>query len=237
MSFIAGLLLLFIIYHFPEFFQAFWIAALFKISFLAAALLLARMQGWQQVSGYGLKWHKWWWRNLLAGLILGIGFFLLSEAAAAFFTVQKINSIDPATAMVSRLPMILLITFFPSIAEDILTRGYLFGHLRHRLQQNSFVLLSAAFFVLNHIWRLQDGTAVLTYLFVLGLALAYALWHTRSLWLTLGIHWGANVAFESVTASVQSQPIHPTTAHWILAGSYVLLLLAIVVLKKFFPIA
>lgn len=231
-SFAAGGLLLFTLYHFPEFFQAFWITVVFKIGFLLAAIVLAMVQGWRQMAAFGLVFHKNWGVNLLMGLLTGIAFFLLSEVVAVQSGLEKISSVDPATDILSRLPLILFLTFFPSIAEDILTRGYLFGHLRFRLNKTSFILMSAAFFVLNHIWRLQEGASVLAYLFALGLPLAWALWHTRSLWLTLGLHWGANIAFESVRASVQSDTLYPNAAHWILAVCYVLLFLFLVGMKK-----
>lgn len=40
-SFAVGFLILFFIYHFPEYFSAFWIMATFKIGFLIVAFIVA----------------------------------------------------------------------------------------------------------------------------------------------------------------------------------------------------
>lgn len=115
-------------------------------------------------------------------------------------------------------------TAIPSIAEDILTRGYLFGHLKF-MKPLGWIVLSAIIYVLNHIWRLNDGLAVLTYLFILGIVLAFTVTLTKSLWLAFGIHWGANIAFESSNSIIQTKTIvqhdGPT---WLLALAWAFLL-------------
>lgn len=234
LSFIAGLLILFIIYHFPEFFSALWIAAVFKIGFLLVAFIIARWQGWKGLGGYGLMFHPGWIRNILLGLATGIIFFLFSEGLSIKSGYEQLVSVKGFAAIVKLLPVTLLMTFFPSIAEDILTRGYLYGHLEKVLRPAVFVLVSAAFYVLNHIWRLGQGAPVLSYLFILGIALALALVFTNSLWLTLGIHWGSNIAFEMVNAATITKTVNRTMSIWILAGSFALMLLFITIARRAF---
>ncbi len=224
-SFLAGFLLLFFIYHFPEFFTAFWIMAVFKIGFLLAAFVTCRLQGWKGMEGFGLGLRMGWWQQLLKGLLLGLLFFGLAEGLAVTFGFEKFNGIAAAEVIIKQLPLILLMTFFPSIAEDILTRGYLYGHLFSKMKPWYWVLLSAVVYVLNHIWRLTENPAVLVYLFLLGVVLAFTVWKTGSLWLALGIHWGANIAFESTHAIVKFEPLvahHGST--WLLAASWFVLL-------------
>lgn len=201
LSSIAGFLLLFFIYHFPEFFPSFWIAAVFKIGFLFVALIICRLQGWKGLEGYGLLFSNHWYRTLLAGLLTGIIAFILSVACAIGFHYEHLQHSPNMFLLLSTLPFTLLVTFFPSIAEDILTRGYLFGHLKNQ-QPINWILFSSVVYVLNHIWRLSDGIEVLSYLFLLGLVLAISVWVKRSLWLALGIHWGSNIAFELTNATV-----------------------------------
>ncbi|MBL0152989.1 MAG: CPBP family intramembrane metalloprotease [Chitinophagaceae bacterium] len=134
--------------------------------------------------------------------------------------------------MLNQLPMLLLMTAIPSVAEDILTRGYLYAHLKF-MKPVWWILLSSAVYVLNHIWRLSDGAAVLTYLFLLGLVLAAAVWIKRSLWLAFGIHWGANIAFESTHSMVQTKTIVQHEGPlWILAGIWALLLLVLAMIYR-----
>jgi len=233
-SFVTGLLILFIIYHSPEFFSALWITAVFKIGFLFVAYIIARWQGWKGLGGYGLMLHPGWIRNLLLGLATGIVFFLLSEWLSMQSGCEQLVSIKNFIAILKLLPITLVMTFFPSIAEDILTRGYLYGHLQKVLRPAIFILVSAAFYVLNHIWRLGQGAPVLSYLFILGIALALALVFTNSLWLTLGIHWGSNIAFEMVNAVTITKTVNQAMSLWILAASFALMLLFIILARRLF---
>ena len=235
-SFFGGLLILFIIYHFPEFFSALWIAAVFKIGFLLMAFIIARWQGWKGLGGYGLTFHRGWIKNLIIGLLIGIFFFVLSEWLAIKAGYEKLISVESAVAIIKLLLLTLLMTFFPSIAEDILTRGYLYGHLKNVLKPAVFVLISSLFYVLNHIWRLTEGANVLSYLFVLGIALSWALIYTKSLWLTLGIHWGSNIAFEMINSATTTQTINKPMGTWLLAFCFALMLAVIIAVRKIFSV-
>lgn len=234
LQFITGFIVLFVIYHFPEFFSALWIAAVFKIGFLVVAFFIARWQGWKGLDGFGLSLHKAWIKNLLLGLIVGICFFLLSELIAVKAGYEKYISIQSVSSIVQQLPLILLMTFFPSIAEDILTRGYLFTHLNRKMAPAVFIVLSATVYVLNHIWRLSEGISVLSYLFVLGITLAWAMAYTGTLWLTLGIHWGSNIAFQTMVTAAKTETINKTSATWVLAASFGIMWIATMVIKKIF---
>jgi hypothetical protein len=64
-SFFLGFLILFVVYHFPEYFSAFWIMATFKIGFLIVAFILAMLQGWKSLGGYGLGFGPKWGSDLI----------------------------------------------------------------------------------------------------------------------------------------------------------------------------
>ncbi len=229
-SFITGFIILFVVYHFPEYFSAFWIMATFKIGFLIVAFILARLQGWKGLGGYGLGFTSKWATNLIAGLSIGLLFFALSVFVSVKLGYEEITGIGSFKSVISQLPMILLMTSIPSVAEDILTRGYLYGHLKF-MKPLGWILLSSIVYVLNHIWRLQDGAAVLSYLFLLGIVLASAVWLTKSLWLAFGIHWGANIAFESTNSIIPTKTlVQHDGSTWLLAASWALLLVILAML-------
>lgn len=202
--------------------------AVFKIGFLVAAILLGYVQGWKALNGYGLAFKNKWGRDLLLGLLLGLVTFLVSIFISVQMNFEKLESIQPLQVFINALPLTLLMTFFPSIAEDILTRGYLFGHLK-TLRPGTWILLSATLYVLNHIWRLNDGLPVLSYLFLLGLVLAVCVMGRKSLWLAFGIHWGSNIAFtlsgKGINLETTGNPTGPT---WALALSWALLLIFLI---------
>lgn len=232
-SFIAGFLLLFFIYHFPEFHQAFWITALFKIGFLVVAIILCRLQGWKGLEGYGLSFNDNWYLVLGAGLLIGFGTFVLSILISIGLQFEKIQNIQSFHFFLQNIPLTLLMTFFPSIAEDILTRGYFYGHLKF-LKPAIWILLSATIYVLNHIWRLNEGIPVLSYLFLLGLVLAISVLAKRSLWLALGIHWGANIAFELSNNGIKLNSISnkPEASTWALASVWGLTSLLLLIIYR-----
>lgn len=132
-------------------------------------------------------------------------FFSVSVLVSVLVRYEEFNGIASIDVVIKGLPMLLLMTSFPSIAEDVLTRGYLYGHLFNKMKPWHWVLLSAVVYVLNHIWRLNEDPSVLVYLFLLGVVLASAVWKTKSLWLAFGIHWGANLAFESSHSFVETK--------------------------------
>jgi membrane protease YdiL (CAAX protease family) len=234
LKFLSGFIILFFIYHFPEFFTALWVAAVFKISFLFIAFLLARWQGWNGLGGYGLSLHRLWWKNLLLGIFIGCAFWAIAEILSLLAGFENFISIKNIQAVLTSLPLALLMTFFPSIAEDLLTRGYLFGHFSKQIRPPVFIFFSAMVYVLNHIWRLHDDVSVLAYLFILGLSLAWALVYTKSLWLTLGLHWGGNILFALSENNLTTQAADKNAANWMLSASYCLMFLAIVSAKKIF---
>lgn len=231
-SFITGFLILFFIYHFPEFFSALWIMAAFKIGFLFAAYLLVRIQGIKGQGIFGLILSLKSIVYLFVGLIVGILFFEVSFFTSVLMGYQKIESVSSFKNIIKQVPLLLLMTAIPSVAEDILTRGYLFVHLNF-LKPFSWIMLSSSVYVLNHIWRLNDGLAVLSYLLLLGMVLALAVWFTKSLWLAFGIHWGANIAFESSNSFIQTKSLVTHDGDtWLLATTWGILFLLLLLSNK-----
>ena len=128
--------------------------------------------------------------------------------------------------------MFALGTLLPSLAEDILTRGYLFAHRNKKGSNMLFVFISALVFTLNHIFRLTHAD-VMIYIFILGLLLAWCLVYTRSLWLTLGIHWGTNIAYQFFTNVVPLKAVKETGyGNYLLAACYFIGWLIVILLFK-----
>lgn len=93
------------------------------------------------------------------------------------------------------LGMLLLSTFVPSLVEDVLTRGFpLFAARWRKAGPALLILISAALYVANHLWRFDWGAGEQLRLFAMGLAFAAAAWRWQSLWAAVGLHWGWNLA-------------------------------------------
>lgn len=81
----------------------------------------------------------------------------------------------------------LALTFVPSIAEDLLTRGLWYRRVAIGLP---YILLTATVYLLNHIFRLALGPLEWFRLFTFGLAYAAGIERTHTLWGAVGLHWG-----------------------------------------------
>jgi membrane protease YdiL (CAAX protease family) len=185
------------------------------------------LQGWKGLEGYGLSFTNNWYRVLATGVVIGFGAFVLSLVGSIGLQFEQLEDIQSFQFFLNSLPLTLLMTFFPSIAEDILTRGYFYGHLGF-LKPAVWILLSATIYVLNHIWRLDDGIPVLSYLFLLGLVLGVSVIAKKCLWLALGIHWGANIAFELSNSGLKLHTvINHEASTWTLATVWGLVLVTL----------
>ena len=96
--------------------------------------------------------------------------------------------------------------FFSSFSEDILTRGYLYKHLNGKVSVPVLIFISAAVYLLNHIYRLGDGFVTCLYLFLLGVLFVIPLILTRRLWFTGGMHWAGNSFFYLTHNVIETQP-------------------------------
>lgn len=164
------------------------------IASVLVAWPLSRWLGWRGYAAYALAGNGWW-RWLPAWMTLAVAMKFAAVAAGLSLGAYVA---DPAPATPSpwlaALPMLLLSTFVPSLAEDILTRGFWYRTSGIRWRHGAiFVLASAAIFVLNHIYRWGEGPLEWSRLFVFGLPYAAALWRSGSLWAALGLHWGWNL--------------------------------------------
>jgi membrane protease YdiL (CAAX protease family) len=128
---------------------------------------------------------------------------------------------------VSFVGIALLTTFVPSVTEDILTRGFLLKAAPVRLSGAAFVVLSAALYTANHIWRFDWGVTEQIRLFCLGLAYGAAAWRWRSLWGAVALHWGWNFAI-AATGPLFSLEGGSVDASRLVAAAMHLALLAIV---------
>ncbi len=164
------------------------------VSSLLAAWPLSRWLGWRGYAAYALAGDGW--RRWLPGcLVLAV---LAKFVAVAVGLRLGAYAGEPAAGsmavLANVLPMLLLSTFIPSLAEDILTRGFWYRAAGIRWRSGTlFVLASAAIFVLNHIYRLGEGPLEWLRLFAFGLPYAAVLWRSGSLWAALGLHWGWNL--------------------------------------------
>jgi membrane protease YdiL (CAAX protease family) len=204
------------------------VQAAFMLAMVWVAWPLGRWLGFRGYDAYALEWP----RSTAVLLSGGLALALLAKYVAvcigmAFGVYAARPPMQPSVAAVSFLssiPWALLATFVPSIAEDILTRGFPYRALRVRWTPWLFVPASSALYVLNHVYRLGAGPAEWTMLFCFGLAYATALVRTGSLWLAVGLHWGWNLAQVLVGDILPYQVLSPVWSSLLSAAAHLVML-------------
>lgn len=161
---------------------------------LIAAWPVGRWLGWRGYDAYALEPRNTTIVLLLAGLIAAGLAKLAAVHVGLAIGVYRPAAAEPvaATAILAGLLGGAISTFVPSVAEDILTRGFWLRAAAVRWTGAVFVLATSAIYVLNHIYRLADGPVEWLRLFCFGLAYAAAAWRWRTLWAAVGLHWGWN---------------------------------------------
>lgn len=230
---IAGFLLIFVVYQAAEGLQTVIAPgnplgpALMLLS-LILAWPVGRWLGGRGFDRFGLSLSRRWWAVLLGGMLVA-ALAKLGSLAIGSATGVYAGAMTASTVTASAVAMALLSTFIPSVAEDILTRGFLLNVVPVRLNLWSFMLLSALLYTANHIWRFDWGISEQVRLFCLGLAYGAAAWRWRSLWGAVALHWGWNLSNALTDQFIPFETIDVIGGRTISASAH-LLLLAIVLL-------
>ena len=223
---ILTFLFLFLIYHFPEFLQQHYqkpLLLLFEtvmLVFVITAFFVGRRNHNNGLKTFGLisfRQHK---GNLLKGIIIGFSLFAIAGFIPVWLNWSEISIHFGWKHILFQTILFSLGTLLPSLSEDILTRGLLKAYFPEKWNTSWLILISAIVYVLNHYYRLNKPD-VLLYLFILGILLMWSFVATGSLWLTLGIHWGSNIAYQFFTNLTDIDPIKETgLENYLLALSF-----------------
>ena len=206
----------------------FWVQAALMTTMVAVAWPVGRWLGFRGYDAYALEWRRSAPIMLFGGLMLAllVKYVAVCVGMALDIYAARAREATPigAVSFLSSIPWALVVTFVPSIAEDILTRGYLWRAIRPRWPAAwVFVLASSALYVANHVFRLGGGLSGLIMLFCFGLAYATAVVRTGSLWLAVGLHWGWNLANILIGDILPFETVGPRCSDMLSAAAHLVL--------------
>jgi len=209
-KFIIGFIILFVLYHAAEYMILFKNNPggflTFQILFFIAAWMIGRWQFGEGLAAWGLSVKKHFAVQLLLGMMMGIILYGLTYFINLAAGVELKVALPQFSAIIGSLLLFIFGNLFSSFSEDVLTRGYLYRHLNGKVNVLLFILISAAVYLFNHIYRLGDGTDTYLYLFLLGIIYVIPLLLTKRLWFTGGMHWAGNCFFYFTHNIVQTVP-------------------------------
>ncbi len=197
---LPGLFFLWATYQLAEAFMHFYNDLFAFMSLMATVVVLshivARQQGLAGIAAYKLDWNIEGKRLLIVGLMSGLityslSFLISLMAGREIITATNLGNMQTT----GKVLLCAAGTFLPSIAEDIITRGYLWAMFGKRWNKVLFVVVSGVFYVLNHTYKLLSPDESLLYLFITGISLAIPLILTNSLWYSVGLHWACNTIY------------------------------------------
>lgn len=213
--------------------HSFAVQAALMLACVVVAWPLSRWLGYRGYGAYALDRAPLSFAWLAGGLVVACAAKALAIAVGEKLGVYAATgasfSAAGFAALGAGLPMLLLSTFVPSIAEDILARGFWYRAAGIRWRRGlAFVAFSASYFVLNHIYRLERGPSEWLMIFCMGLAYATALWRTGTLWAAVGLHWGWNLANGVLDPLLPADTVDVAGSRWLIAGVHLLVALLVV---------
>ncbi len=227
---ITGFVLLFLIYHVAEYMileknSAVGFLAV-SLLFFIVAWLVSRWQGRTGFSAWGVCFSKKNGQLFLLGLLAGLIINALMVLTSLAVGMEKISFIPLWRDFLTQTSLLVFGTFISSLTEDILTRGYLFAHLKGRISYVLVIFISSLVYVLNHIHRL-DEPLYLLYLFIMGIQLVIPLIMTGNIWYTLAVHWAGNIVYHITNTVMHTEQANSSFSSFWLGIFFVALLVPI----------
>ncbi|HEU4670967.1 MAG TPA: CPBP family intramembrane glutamic endopeptidase [Dyella sp.] len=203
------------------------------VACVLAAWPLSRWLGWRGYGAYALDRRSsslaWLGFGLVVSLIANALTLLVGERLGIYASSGPAFSAAGFRTLAAALPMLALSTFVPSIAEDILARGFWYRAAGIAWRRGFvFVAFSAGYFVLNHVYRLGKGPDEWLMIFCMGVAYATALCRAGTLWAAVGLHWGWNLANGMLDPLLPADTVQVAAGKWLIAGVHLLVALLIV---------
>jgi membrane protease YdiL (CAAX protease family) len=159
---------------------------------LKGILMLTKINYYKNI---GISFHSKWWKNIIIGFGVGFSFWLIKYLLVYLFGGFEISAVKPFPEMLMSLLLVMLLFLVGSFLNDIVVRGFVYGHLKERIPMKWVFMISLILYALDDSWN--EGFSIINSLFslILGLSLTYAVLKTGSLWANTGIHWGLNVCY------------------------------------------
>lgn len=180
----------------PHLIENLYLTVAARLVFFAVAHFVAVRMGLGGLTGFGLRLHRGWGRNVAVGLALGtasiVGWVGANWLAGSYASAAFV----PFGEIAGLAVLLVLDNLYIAFCEEIVGRGYLLRVLPQRFSTGAVLLIGGLVHTAMHLPRLGGVDHYFwPFWFLSGIMFMAAVLHTRSLWLGVGLHWGLNVAW------------------------------------------
>jgi len=167
-------------------------------AFAAAAVanaVVVRIYERGRLADIGLGWNSSSGREFLTGAAAGIGAAVCVVLVPLALRMARFDR-DPAVVEHRWASFAFggLVLFFGAMGEELLFHGYPFQLLIRAVGPFATILPVSVIFGLMHSTNLNVSFLGIVNTIAWGFLLGYAAWRTGALWLSIGLHFGWNVA-------------------------------------------
>jgi membrane protease YdiL (CAAX protease family) len=167
-------------------------------AFAAAAVanaVVVRIYERGRLADVGLGWNSSSGREFLTGAAAGIGAAVCVVLVPLALRMARFDR-DPAVVEHRWASFAFggLVLFFGAMGEELLFHGYPFQLLIRAVGPFATILPVSVIFGLMHSTNLNVSFLGIVNTIAWGFLLGYAAWRTGALWLSIGLHFGWNVA-------------------------------------------
>lgn len=184
---LISIVVLFILYHSAEYAIVFKnnviLFFVFQFLFFLSAWILGN---WNKKNGFrfwGLSPTQLRVKYVLIGITSGVILYAIPFIISLSLGVETITKIPNWIDIIKFSIPFSFGVLFTSFSEDVLTRGTVFGLFNNKLKPVWIILISSLLYLLNHIYRLNDGFETLSYIFLLGVLFIIPVIITKNLWI------------------------------------------------------
>jgi membrane protease YdiL (CAAX protease family) len=167
-------------------------------AFAAAAVanaVVVRIYERGRLADVGLGWSLSSGRDVLTGAAVGVAAALCVILIPVGLRVAKFVRVPAGVEHLwASLAFDSLALFFGVMGEELLFRGYAFQLLVRSVGPFATILPTSVIFGLMHSGNRDANTLGIVNTVAWGILLGYAVWRTGALWLSIGLHFGWNVA-------------------------------------------
>ncbi|WP_062049328.1 CPBP family intramembrane glutamic endopeptidase [Bacillus sp. JCM 19034] len=207
------------------------------ILFFYGTIKLVKVVNIDGLKDLGLFRHKKWGYLLVSGILIGCFFNYVVYVILTHFNIVTIESTS-----LQKIALILVFAIFTAgftaFAEELIFRGYVVRTLKGHLSWKWIVLIICLLFTLYHLpqWGLPLPYWIRYFVMAVVFTLPFII--TKSLWFSIGIHFGGNFTYyvllteSGLLATERTEEVIEKMG-WVSAGiAFVLLGFIYVVAKK-----